>query len=228
MNDSRKNQSSVLGKLRDFAMTNRSSFAGTLLFTMGVVAFMGIITAEALYPGYSTSDNMISDLGASEPPNSIIKQPSSNIFSGSMFVSGVLVLLSVYSVHSEFRKMYFTIPFTLLGLGVLGVGVFNGSWGGIHAVFALMTFTAGGVAALVSYRILTPPMKYVSAVLGLISLATLTVYFATGDTGPLESLGPGGIERWIAYPIVFWALGFGAYLLGSGRLKASGTLLVNG
>lgn len=113
---------------------------------------------------------MISDLGASEPPNGMIKQPSSNIFNGSMFVSGPLVLLSVYSVHSEFKRIYFTIPFTLFGLGVLGVGVFNGSWGGIHALFALITFSMGGVAAVLSYKILAPPVKYISIVLGLISL----------------------------------------------------------
>ena len=39
------------------------NIAGTLLFGAGVIAFLGIITAETLYPGYSTSQNMISDLG---------------------------------------------------------------------------------------------------------------------------------------------------------------------
>ena len=42
---------------------------------------MGIITAEALYPGtFSTGANEISDLGGTRPPNSVILQPSATIF----------------------------------------------------------------------------------------------------------------------------------------------------
>jgi hypothetical membrane protein len=52
--------------------------AGALLVIAGIVAIMGIITAEATYPGYSTAKNDISDLGATRPPNSIIKQPAFN------------------------------------------------------------------------------------------------------------------------------------------------------
>ena len=73
--------------------------AGTLLFAAGVLAFMGIITAETLYPGYSTSQNMISDLGATEPPNSIIIQPSSTIFSAAMAISGLLITASAYCIN---------------------------------------------------------------------------------------------------------------------------------
>ncbi len=66
---------------------------GRPLFAAGVIAFMGIITAEALYPsGYSTSQNEISDLGATEPPDSVIEQPSATIFNTTMIVCGVLVL----------------------------------------------------------------------------------------------------------------------------------------
>jgi hypothetical membrane protein len=49
--------------------------AGAMLFITGAIALIGIITAETLYPGYSTADDMVSDLGATEPPNSIIVQP---------------------------------------------------------------------------------------------------------------------------------------------------------
>jgi len=49
MNLSSESQSSVLKRVHDFVATNRSRFAGTLLFTMGIV------TAKALNPGYSTS-----------------------------------------------------------------------------------------------------------------------------------------------------------------------------
>jgi len=187
--------------------------AGAFLFAAGVIAFMGIITAETLYPGYSTSDNMISDLGATDPPDSIIEQPSSNIFSGTMMVTGILVIASSYYIHRTFGNRAFSIPVALFGTGALGVGVFNGSWGDIHALFALTTFVAGAVAAILTYKVLGPPLSYFSFALGLISLATLVQYFALGDSSPLMEMGEGGIERWIAYPIVVWTMGIGGHLM---------------
>ena len=67
--------------------------AGVLLLLAGFIALMGIITAEALYPeGYSTSKNAISDLGATEPPDSVIERPSATVFNAAMIGTGVLIL----------------------------------------------------------------------------------------------------------------------------------------
>ncbi len=112
---------------RSYSRMRYENIAGALLFIAGVLAFLGIITAETLYPGYSTSQNMISDLGATEPPNSIIIQPSSNIFSAAMAVTGLLITASAYCINRAFRKRAVTAPMTLFGIGVMGVGVFNGS-----------------------------------------------------------------------------------------------------
>lgn len=191
--------------------------AGALLLLAGSVALMGIITAETLYPDYSTADNMISDLGATEPPNSIIEQPSSFIFSGAMVVTGILVLAATCPVHLEFKSKAFTVFVGLYGLGVLGVGIFNGSWGTIHALFAMTTFVAGALAAVVSYKVLPAPMKHLSAALGLISLVTLLQYFALGDSSPLLEMGEGGVERWIAYPVLLWTMGIGGFMMGMER-----------
>lgn len=68
------------------------NLAGALLFTAGVVALMGIITAETFYPGYSTRDKAISDLGASMPPESVALQPSTMIFNAAMILTGLLVI----------------------------------------------------------------------------------------------------------------------------------------
>ena len=38
-----------------------------------------------------------------------------------------------------------------------------------------------------------------------------------GDATPLvDELGDGGIERWVAYPVVLWLVAFGGYLAGRG------------
>ena len=193
------------------------NIAGALLFSAGVLAFLGIITAETLYPGYSTSQNMISDLGATEPPNSLIIQPSSTIFSAAMAVSGLLITASACCIHHAFRKQAVTIPLGLFGTGVLGVGIFNGSYGDIHAIFALMAFVMGGISTITSYRIERAPLSYFSVILGGTALLDLFLYYIMGDASPFAAFGLGGLERWIAYPILLWVTGFGGYLMGHSR-----------
>lgn len=192
--------------------------AGLLLFVTGVVAFMGIITAEALYPaGYSTSQNEISDLGATKPPDSRIEEPSATIFDTVMMVCGAFVIVAAACVQRGFRRWPAPVLIGLFGLGVLGVGVFPGDTGNVHALFAMLTFIAGGVAAIVTLTISTPPFSYMSVLLGVVALVSLILQVILGDSSPMAGLGIGGVERWVAYPIVLWATGLGGYLLGRAR-----------
>jgi hypothetical membrane protein len=192
--------------------------AGAMLFIAAAIALMGIITAETLYPGYSTADNMVSDLGATEPPNSIIVQPPSNIFSASMFICGTLVLIATFMVQQTFHRKIVTVPLAIFGLGILGVGIFNGSWGSIHATFAMMAFMGGGISAIVSYKVLVGPYRYISVVLGVTALLVLFSYIFMGEDSPFAVFGLGGLERWIVYPVILWTIGFGGHLMGQGQM----------
>jgi len=81
--------------------------SGVLLFGAGVIALMGIISSEIFYPsGYSTSLHEISDLGSTRPPNSIIHQPSATIFNSTMIITGILISIAAWSVHSFYHKLY--------------------------------------------------------------------------------------------------------------------------
>ena len=73
----------------------------------GVVAFMGIITAEVLYPDYSTRQD-ISDLGSTLPPDPIIHQPSATIFNSTMLLTGILLLIAAYFVYRALGQGGFT------------------------------------------------------------------------------------------------------------------------
>ena len=75
----------------------------------------------------------------------------------------------------------------------------------------MLTFIAGGLCGVLAYRVTTAPFRYVSAMLGLVSLGSLLL------SGPLSAsdLGAGGVERWVAYPVVLWVVAFGGYLLGA-------------
>ena len=194
--------------------------AGGLLFLAGATILMGIITAEALYPGtFSTGANEISDLGGTRPPNSVVLQPSATIFNLSMILIGVLVMAGSWFVHRAFGRPSVTIPIAALGVGALGVGLFPGNTGTPHAIFAMVTFISGGIAAITAARLTSAPFRYLSLCLGAASLGTLVTYLLLGDGSPMALLGIGGVERWIVYPVVLWITAYGGYL--SGRAERS-------
>lgn len=194
-------------------LSDLKSKAGVSLFVVGGIALLGIITAEVLYPGYSTLQE-ISDLGASRPPNSVIKQPSATIFNITMLISGALVLIATYFLYQEFKRLDLSLSLGLFGIGIFGVGVFPGNVVPWHQIFALITFFSGGVAAVISSRTIKAPFKYLSILFGGISLLVLLSVVFLGEANPLSFLGFGGIERWVIYPILLWVTGFGGYLMG--------------
>ncbi|MEA2518188.1 MAG: hypothetical protein QOF49_268 [Chloroflexota bacterium] len=202
------------------AWANDLRLGGSLLTIAGVTILMGIITAEALYPhAYSTGGSEISDLGGTRPPNSLIFQPSATIFDLSMVAIGILVMAGSWFAHRVFRRRSVTLPLTVLGIGALGVGLFPGNTGAPHAMFAMVTFVAGGVAAVSAARVATAPFRVVSLLLGGASLLTLASYILLGAGSPMAAFGIGGIERWIVYPVILWVIAFGGYLSG----RADGT-----
>lgn len=190
------------------------TYAGALLSSASAVILMGIITAEALYPApYNTSTNEISDLGATRPPNSVVLQPSAAVFDGTMLVSGALILAAGYLLHRGLRRRSPAIGLGMFGAGVFLVGVFPGNTAP-HPLVALFTFVSGGAVALLAARIQSAPARYVSVVLGGLTLACIVLGYLLLDWGPVSELGAGGIERWIAYPVVLWLAVFGGYLMG--------------
>ncbi|MBO0683380.1 MAG: DUF998 domain-containing protein [Candidatus Dormibacteraeota bacterium] len=183
------------------------------MFVAGGGILMAVITAEALYPArYTTHLNEISDLGATRPPNSVILQPSATIFDLAMVGAGILVVVAAVLLFLATRNRTCSIPLALLGFGVLGVGLFPGNTFP-HPYFALLAFTAGGAAAILAWGLVSRPMRYLSALLGAVTLVSLVLAEVPLDWGPVASLGAGGIERWIAYPVVLWLAGFGGFLL---------------
>ena len=193
------------------------AWIGLAFALAGSVILMGIITGESLYPeAYTTHDNEISDLGATRPPDSVWYQPSRGIFNATMMSSGVLLTLGGVGVLSLRRSRGAAIAMIAMGLGVLGVGVFPGEREGIHPLMALTAFVAGGVSAVLAYRVVEGPFRYLSVVLGSITLGALTFGLFGAETALFEELGNGGVERWIAYPTVLWMLTFGGYLMAPG------------
>ena len=194
---------------------NKIQLSGLLYFLAGAIVLMGIITAEAFYPsGYSTFKNEISDLGATRQPNSVSFEPSSTIFNTIMLLAGIMVLVASFYQHKYFKKFLFSIPVMLFGLGLVGVGIFPGNVRPYHGMAAMLTFLSGGFCAITSFKIVTSPFKFVSISFG--SIALLTWFSAVFASATLISfIGIGGLERWVAYPIMLWLTGFGGYLMSN-------------
>jgi hypothetical membrane protein len=180
---------------------SNKKIAGLLLFIAGVVGVLGIIVAEALYPGYSTSQNYISDLGVG---------PSATIFNTSLMVLGLLTLASSYFIQKTFKTALFTIPLAITGIGAIGVGIFTEDFQTIHFIFSLITFLFAGITSIISYKLGKPPLSYLSIILGGFTLLALVLF----GSGTYMGLGKGGMERLIAYPALLWSTGFGGHLVG--------------
>jgi hypothetical membrane protein len=197
--------------------------SGALLAGAGAAILMGIITAEALFPAaYSTSQNTISDLGSTWQPGGIVREPSATIFNTTLLLTGAMIVAAGVLLYRASGRRAVSIAVVLLGLGVLGVGVFPGtevngepSTTGAHPLVSMLAFISGAFAALLTSRITTAPFRYVSAVLGLASLLSLVLSSPLGST----SLGDGGIERWVAYPTVLWLVAFGGYAMAGGPIR---------
>ena len=177
---------------------------------------MGIIAAEAFYPQtYTTYANEISDLGATRPPDSVSYQPSSTIFNAVMIASGLMLLPAAGLLQRSFGVRRVAVIVGLMGIGVLGVGIFPGNRDPFHPLFAVLTFTSGGIAGVVTAAVLRGPFRVASRLLGAIALASLAIGVFGEQSVFFEELGAGGVERWVAYPIVLWLVALGGYLMSA-------------
>ncbi|HUI00059.1 MAG TPA: DUF998 domain-containing protein [Nitrososphaerales archaeon] len=187
--------------------------AGTILFLgIGQFAFFFAL-AEIYYPGYDVSLDTISDLGATCGNGTCrFVQPSSDIFNGSAVLLGALLFAAAYYLQKGSGARSLSTFFFLAGVGLLGVGVFNESYGVLHTFFSAFTFFMIGVQALLVYRVARPPFSYFAAATGVITLVALVFY----GTHTYLGLGQGGMERMIVYPVLIGGIGFGGYLMALG------------
>lgn len=171
--------------------------AGILLFVAAAQFFVCMLVAEATYPGYSVSGNYISDLGVGS---------TAMLFNTSIVILGILAIGAAFLLRSHSKPIL--VLLVLAGIGAIGVGTFPETTGAYHTYFSLIVFLFGSIA---SYAVIAKERKPVTiafAVLGTIALISLILYGMDMYLG----LGRGGMERMIAYPDLFWIMGYGGFL----------------
>jgi len=195
---------------------SREKVAGMLFFIAAAQFVLGLVIAEALYPGYSVSAYYISDLGIG---------PSALIFNSSVFLLGLLLLIGVYFLRrvSSFKTV--NIMLLLMALGAMGIGVFTKNYRTAHGAVATTAFFFAGLSAMTSFKVLKKPLSLISMILGAMTLGALALFSGGMITsGSLTSdiaydsnfylgLGPGGMEHMIIYPALMWLAGFSWHLI---------------
>lgn len=189
--------------------------AGALVFIGGTQFLLGMLVSEAVYPGCNISRNWISDLGVG---------PAAQIFNSSVFLLGLMILASAYFVHRCFGNRTLTSLLVLTGVGAMGVGMFPEDSPLVHEIVSGIAFIFGGLVPIAACRLVRKRFTCLSAVMGLLSLSALVLlsaeyFFGLGQQFYL-GLGPGGMERMIAYPMLLWDVAFGGYLMASPQQSA--------
>jgi hypothetical membrane protein len=181
-----------------------TKMAGLLSFVGACQFLIIMLICEALYPGYSISENMISDLGIGR---------TAGLFNSSIILLGAMITLSAISFHSFHGNRIFTFLMILTGAGAMGVGIFPENIRPYHEICAGVTFLFGGLSEMLSFFLIRFPMSMAAAFLGALTLGSLVLFVLGAHLG----LGPGGMERMIVYPVILWGAGFGGYLMASER-----------
>lgn len=188
--------------------------AGTLLAFGGVEFLMLVTVLEAIYPNYSIHANAISDLLAIGTNTSLIGEPLSFLFAMSWLVAAYYLFRGSGQRGLMVLNLLPGLGFALAVLSPENVNVV------IHSIGAVLAFIPGALAAILSYRMIKGPFRYFAVFLGALSLlGTVTEFGAYKSSLVQQTLGPGGWERVIVYPLMLWLVGFGTYLSTVGTPK---------
>jgi hypothetical membrane protein len=187
-----------------------------ILFNLGATIFLLLTTAaESIYPNFSLQTNAISDLAAIGASTTVIEETAIFVFSICWMI-GAFYLFRKSGRGLLILNLIPGIGFFLAGASPENVNLV------IHSL-GTVAFPVGAVAAMLSYRLIRSPFRYLSIVLGTLSLVSTFIIFVgwrvvcgtCGYTAGLTQLGLGlgGWESMIIYPLVVWIIGFGNYLM---------------
>jgi len=99
-------------------------------------------------------------------------QPAAAVVDTTLVVGGLLIIAGAYAIHRAFDKRVFPSALLLLiglaGIGSVGVGVFNKTFGIVHWLLSALTFIAGSFAAIAAFSHQKAPLRYFSVILGII------------------------------------------------------------
>jgi hypothetical membrane protein len=207
-------------------MVYRSAHVGAALLIIGVLQFLlGMAWAQALYPnppGYSLTGNYISDLGSPGTTAHAL------VFNVSIRILGLCALAGAALIRSAFAPRRTTrigiAALALAGVFAFAVGTFPEDsaylGGNIHTLVSALTFFFSGLALVVLALAMIRDTRWrgfrtYSLVSGLVTWIAMVLFSEGIDLG----IGPGGMERIVAAPILLWGVLAGIHLLRTPRFQ---------
>jgi hypothetical membrane protein len=190
----------------------RTTWAGFILLCCGAVFWLVNTAAEALFPYFVVRTDTLSQLG-------VPFTPTYALWTGMVVVVGLGWLAGAGLYFGQAGRRAWLVPNLLPGAGLLLLAGFpaGSEAGWWHLLAAYWIFISSGLAALIGALTIRSPYRWVSLALGALTLGLLAAVLINPE--PLiPTLGLGGAERLVAYPIFIWLMTFGGYLLG----RASG------
>ena len=127
-----------------------------------------------------------------------------------LYLFGCMALVGSYFIWREFQNRLISLA-RLISHRNGWRWIISETAGIIHTILSFITFFFGGLSAIASYKLVKAPFAYLSVLMGMISLIALVLFGSKIFMG----LGPGGMERMIAYPLLLWLIGFGGNLMSS-------------
>jgi hypothetical membrane protein len=203
----------------DSALSDKSSdrWRTGFLFTLGASVFLLLTTAaESTYPSFSLQTNAISDLAAIGTSTTVIEETA-------IFVFSICWILGAFYLFRNTGRRRLMILNLIPGIGFFLAGASPENVNLVLHSAGTIGFPMGAIAAILSYRMIRSPFRYLSLALGALSLVSTVIIFVgwrvvcgtCGYTAGLSqlALGLGGWESMIIYPLVIWLIGFGNYLM---------------
>lgn len=188
--------------------------AGGILFLGSMQWFIVVMVTESLFPNYSVRVHALSDLASTIVMHFSQTGSPVSLFNVSTILLGATVLISAIIIHPSHRYSLFTALFSLSGLTAIGFGLIPENSGSINAQFFSIWFGTLSLSAISSFLLVKKPFAYLSLFIGIFSLMVLLLVNVLGIALPFISLGKGGEEGLIVYPLILWMVALGAYLMG--------------
>jgi hypothetical membrane protein len=179
------------------------------LLLAGTVNVIFNMVSEGTYPGYNLGINALSDMGA-------VGSPTFLLWNGQLLITGALSFIGItlFLGSSALPIPNHGIAWILYMMPPLGTIVVSlvpeNSILALHAIGAFMVFIFGGLGPIYAYRFTKPPFRYLSVLLGAVSLVAIALF------GIPSVVGFGIAERLVVYPFNIWTISFAGYLMSSG------------
>lgn len=197
------------------APLHRSTRTGALFLILGPLEFIAVmIVTQLYYSGYSLTTNYISDLG------NTANSPLWYVFSAGIIVLGVLAFLGLLLLWNTFPSGTLRVTglslLLLASVAAIVIGFFPENVNGtVHDTASLLVFLPGGLGlvalgASMGERTGWEAIRWVSVILGLVTLVALVVFLFT-NFGANQY--PGLLERLVVFPILLWGIVVGAYVV---------------